>query len=74
MIGLNRVSTEPYKCDISLIPINEVMMYEKSLPKEFINERGNYVTEDFIEWCKPLIGGEIQEFADFNLGARKEKI
>lgn len=74
MVGLNRVSTEPYKCETSLIPINEVMMYEKALPKEFINERGNYVTEDFIEWCKPLIGGEIQEFADFNLGARKEKI
>ena len=74
MVGLNRISTEPYKCETSLIPINEVMMYEKVLPKEFINERGNYVTEEFIDWCKPLIGGEIQEFADFNLGVRKEKI
>lgn len=74
MIGLNRLSTEPYKCETSLIPINEVMMYEKALPKEFINERGNYVTEEFIKWCRPLIGGGIQEFADFNLGARKEKI
>lgn len=74
MVGLNRISTEPYKCETSLIPINEVMMYEKALPKEFINERGNYVTEGFIEWCKPLIGRGIQEFTDFNLGARKEKI
>lgn len=74
MVGLNRISTEPYKCETSLIPISEVMMYEKELPKEFINERGNDVTEEFINWCKPLIGGEIQEFADFNLGARKEKI
>lgn len=74
MVGLNRISTEPYKCETSLIPINEVMMYEKALPKEFINERGNYVTEGFIDWCKPLIGGGIQEFTDFNLGARKEKI
>ena len=74
MVGLNRISTEPYKCETSLIPINEVMMYEKALPKEFINERGNYVTERFIDWCKPLIGRGIQEFTDFNLGARKEKI
>ena len=74
MVGLNRISTEPYKCETSLIPINEVMMYEKALPKEFINERGNYVTEGFIDWCKPLIGRGIQEFTDFNLGARKEKI
>ena len=74
MVGLNRISTEPYKCETSLIPINEVMMYEKALPKEFINERGNDVTEEFINWCKPLIGGGIQEFTDFNLGARKEKI
>lgn len=74
MVGLNRISTKPYKCETSLIPINEVMMYEKALPKEFINERGNDVTEEFINWCKPLIGGGIQEFTDFNLGARKEKI
>lgn len=74
MVGLNRISTEPYKCETSLIPINEVMMYEKALPKEFINERGNDVTEEFINWCKPLIGGGIQEFTEFNLGARKEKI
>ena len=74
MVGFNRISTEPYKCETALIPINEVMMYEKALPKEFINERGNYVTEGFIDWCKPLIGRGIQEFTDFNLGARKEKI
>ena len=74
MVGLNRISTEPYKCETSLIPINEVMMFEKELPNEFINERGNDVTDKFIEWCKPLIGGEIQEFTDFNLGSRKEKI
>lgn len=74
MVGLNRISTNPYKCETSLIPISKVMMYEKELPKEFINERGNDVTEEFVNWCKPLIGEEIQEFTDFNLKARKEKI
>lgn len=74
MVGLNRISTEPYKCETSLIPISKVMMHEKKLPKEFINERGNYVTQEFINWCKPLIGREIQDFTDFNLGARKEQI
>ena len=74
MVGLNRISTEPYECETSLIPISKVMMHEKKLPKEFINERGNYVTQEFINWCKPLIGREIQDFTDFNLGARKEQI
>lgn len=74
MVGVKRLSTEPYECETILIPIEEVMMNEKAMPDEFISERGNDVTPEFVEWCKPLIGGELEEFADFKLGTRKEKI
>ena len=55
MAGLKRISTNPYVTEKILIPISEVMMTEKTLPDEFINEEGNGVTEKFIEWAKPLI-------------------
>lgn len=74
MVGVKRISTTPYKCESILVPIEEVMMHEKVMPKEFINEKGNDVTLEFIEWCKPLIGKPLQEFVDFELGNRKEKI
>ncbi|OON97107.1 MAG: 6-phosphofructokinase [Candidatus Epulonipiscioides saccharophilum] len=74
MVGVKRISTDPYQCETILIPIKEVMMGEKIMPDEFINERGNDVTDEFVKWARPLIGGELTDFADFNLGVRKEKI
>lgn len=65
MVGLNRTSGESYGVETCLIPIKEVMMHERTLPEEYINDRGNDVTEEFVKWCKPLIGGEINEFLSF---------
>lgn len=65
MVGIERVSDAPYESKTMLIPIDEVMMYEKTLPSTYINERGNDVTEEFIAWCKPLIGEELRKYTDF---------
>lgn len=65
MVGCRRVSTQPYACETILIPIAEVMMNEKKMPDEFINERGNDVTPAFIEYCRPLIGGPLPVYAEF---------
>lgn len=66
MVGIHRVPGTEYKIETSLIPINEVMLYEKVLPDHYINERGNDVTEEFVKWCKPLVGGAIPKFKTFN--------
>jgi len=50
-----------------MIPIKEVMMYERTIPESYLNERGNDVTEEFIRWCRPLIGPELRDFFDFNI-------
>lgn len=67
MVGFLRDETEDgsYKIHIRMIPISEVMMYEKAIPKEYVNERGNDVTEEFVQWCRPLIGPELRDFIDF---------
>ncbi len=74
MIGVKRTSTEPYVCETIAIPIHEVMMHEKMMPDDFINEKGNDVTDAFVAWCKPLIGAELTAFTDLQVGYRKEKI
>jgi 6-phosphofructokinase len=65
MVGCRRISTQPYECETILIPIAEVMMNEKKMPETYINERGNDVTPAFIEYCRPLLGGSLPEYAKF---------
>jgi len=66
MVAFRRVSTEPYKMEPFLVDIDEVMMYERTMPDEFINEEGNGVTEAFKEWCRPLLGEKLPEMISFN--------
>jgi 6-phosphofructokinase len=65
MVGCRRVATQPYCCETILIPISEVMLNEKKMPDAFINERGNDVTAAFVEYCRPLLGGPLPEYAEF---------
>lgn len=75
MVGFIREETPDgsYKMHTRMIPIEEVMLYERTLPGEYINERGNDVTQAFTDWCKPLIGSEIRDFIDFQELYREEK-
>ena len=66
MVAFERVSTEPYEMKPFLVDIDKVMMYERTMPDEYINEEGNGVTEAFKEWCRPLIGGELPKMVSFN--------
>ncbi|MBE5950507.1 MAG: diphosphate--fructose-6-phosphate 1-phosphotransferase [Lachnospiraceae bacterium] len=66
MVAFRRVSTSPYKMEPFLVDIDEVMMYERTMPDEYINEEGNGVTEAFREWCRPLLGHELPEMISFN--------
>lgn len=58
MVGFQRPESGEYKCEIKLIPLNDVANTEKVVPKEWINEEGNFVNEKFIEYALPLIQGE----------------
>ena len=58
MVGFQRPEQGEYKCEIKLIPLNDVANTEKVVPKEWINDDGNFVNEKFIEYALPLIQGE----------------
>ncbi|MCI6729914.1 MAG: 6-phosphofructokinase [Candidatus Faecousia sp.] len=47
-----------YKCEPKLFDLSLVANTEKKVPVEWINKEGNYVTQDFIDYCLPLIQGE----------------
>lgn len=65
MVAFKRLSTQPYQVETFLVDIDEVMLTEKTMPVSFINERGNGVTKEFVDWCKPLLGAELPEMISF---------
>ncbi|MDE7014958.1 MAG: diphosphate--fructose-6-phosphate 1-phosphotransferase, partial [Kineothrix sp.] len=65
MVGIQRKPGEIYGIETPLIPIEEVMMNERVMPETYINSRGNDITDDFVEWCKPLIDGDLPEMISF---------
>ena len=65
MVGIERVSTEPYEARLVRIPIEQVMLEERTLPDEYVNERGNGVTDAYRDWLRPLLGAPLRQFASF---------
>lgn len=65
MVGIERVSTEPYEARLVRIPIEQVMLEERTLPDEYVNERGNGVTDAYRDWLRPLLGAPLRRFASF---------
>jgi len=47
-----------YTCKTVLQPLDIVANFEKKVPREWINERGNGVEQPFIDYVLPLIQGE----------------
>lgn len=55
MVGFERVSSVPYVCEMKLIPLDKVANTERKIPREWINDEGNFVNDKFIEYALPLI-------------------
>lgn len=55
-----RTSSDPYKCEAGLCDIASVANAVRSVPREFITERGNGVTEECVRYIAPLIMGEAE--------------
>lgn len=64
MVAFEREPGEIYKMHTTLVPVEQVMLFERTIPENYINERGNDVTQEFVDWCKPLVG-ELPEHICF---------
>ena len=47
-----------YHCEPKLFDLSLVANTEKKVPREWINEEGNGVTQEFVDYALPLINGE----------------
>lgn len=61
MVGFERISSKPYLCKPILIPLEEVMLHERTLPAEYIRDVGR-IDDSYLTWCKPLLGRALPSF------------
>ena len=59
MVALKRISNSPYQYITELHPISEVANLEKKVPLSWMNENHTQMTEEFLEYARPLIQAEL---------------
>ena len=57
MVVIVRVSDDPYQSTTDVNDVHRIANDEKVVPREWINKAGNYVTEEFLDYVRPLIQG-----------------
>ena len=56
-VVLKRQLSETYYCEVDTVELNKVAKNTKNMPKEFLDDKKPYVTNDFFEYAMPLTGG-----------------
>jgi len=59
MVTLVRDPGEVYHCSTGLVSVEEVADREKKMPADYMNEAGNFPSEKFLRYARPLIGGPL---------------
>ena len=60
MVVIDRISDDPYMSATGIYDVHRIANEEKVVPRSWMNKEGNYVTEDFIDYIRPLIQGDYQ--------------
>ncbi|MFZ0035019.1 MAG: 6-phosphofructokinase [Sedimentisphaerales bacterium] len=58
MITLVRQDGPEYKCKTGLAELSDVANGEKKVPAEYINDKGNHITDAMRDYVRPLVKGE----------------
>ena len=60
MASICRDSTTPYVAHVEYVDVAEVANKVKSVPRNWISPAGNDVSDELVEYIRPLIQGETE--------------
>lgn len=63
MVSIERVANSPYRVKYGKAALSEVAVRARPMPDEYINQQGNFVSEDFYEYLQPLIS-ELPDYVE----------
>ncbi|MDX9773750.1 MAG: diphosphate--fructose-6-phosphate 1-phosphotransferase [Bacteroidales bacterium] len=61
MVTIDRLSDDPYEISYGKVPLGEVAIAARPMPGEYFNDAGNFVSDAFMKYMKPLTG-ELPDF------------
>ncbi|WP_294372764.1 6-phosphofructokinase [uncultured Clostridium sp.] len=67
MVTIQRENNNPYKVSYSLVDADKIANNVRYFPSEWINEEGNFVTDEAFSYFEPLINGTPILDCDGNL-------
>lgn len=59
MVVIERFSDDPYQSGTEVKDVHKIANGEKLVPRNWVNQGGTYVAEEFITYVKPLIQGDV---------------
>ena len=59
MVVIERTSDDPYAAGTAVKDVHKIANDERLVPREWVNEEGTYVTNEFITYVRPLIQGDV---------------
>ncbi len=64
MITLLRANApgEEYRATTGTTPLLNIANSERKMPASYINSAGNFVTSDYLDYARPLIGGPLPDY------------
>ena len=60
MVSFRRISETPYKMICTLKNVNDICNKEKTVPAQWISCSHADVTQEFVNYVRPLIAGSIR--------------
>jgi len=63
MISIHRISSSPYHVELKTVSLEEVALNTKLMDNKYINNQGNFITDEYIKYIKPLIG-ELPNYSE----------
>ena len=60
MLAFKRAEGIEYRCETELVDLVDVANMEKAIPRAWINEAGNDLRQEFIDYALPLIQGTVE--------------
>jgi ATP-dependent phosphofructokinase / diphosphate-dependent phosphofructokinase len=71
MVTLLRGPGPAYACYTGLAPLTTIAHAERRLPADFLDDEGS-ITAAFVAYARPLIGGDLPEYARLEAGSSKQ--
>ena len=59
MVVIERLSDDHYQAGTEVKDVHKIANDERTVPREWINKDGTYVTNEFITYVRPLIQGDV---------------